>query len=372
MEGINTEVQILHICPDFPFTKLYDLLFSQLSEKLHNMVYAPVSRKEIPTEYPVIWGRDFSVVDRLLFYRKQHFIFKDIKKKGLCDSKSLIHAHTLFSAGYSARKLSREYGIPYIVAIRNTDVNVFFHYMIHLRSIGVNVMRDAAAIVFLSPSYKKLVLDKYVPRKYRETISAKSFVIPNGIDTLFLDNPGYDYKELLPTKQIRLIYIGEVNKNKNVATTLKACELLEQKGVDPVLTIVGKISDKQFEWVKENRFVHYCPQSPKEVVIDYLRSNDIFVMPSITETFGLVYVEAMSQGLPIIYSKGQGIDGYFEEGYVGYHVESRIAEEIAKGVEFIVHNYSRMSSNCIEASKSFSWDSVAEKYISLYNLIINQ
>ena len=45
-------------------------------------------------------------------------------------------------------------------------------------------------------------------------------------------------------------------------------------------------------------------------------------MPSRYETFGLVYGEAMSQGLPIIYSKGQGVDGYFKEGTVGYGVVS--------------------------------------------------
>ena len=37
------------------------------------------------------------------------------------------------------------------------------------------------------------------------------------------------------------------------------------------------------------------------------RENDIYVMPSIIETFGLVYAEAMSQGLPVIYTRGQGL-----------------------------------------------------------------
>ena len=53
-------------------------------------------------------------------------------------------------------------------------------------------------------------------------------------------------------------------------------------------------------------------------------------MPSFPETFGLVYVEAMSQGLPIIYTKGQGIDGYFEDGKVGYPVNTKDSNDIVK------------------------------------------
>ena len=44
-------------------------------------------------------------------------------------------------------------------------------------------------------------------------------------------------------------------------------------------------------------------------------------MTSLGESFGLTYAEAMSQGVPVIYSKGQGFDGQFKEGVVGYHVD---------------------------------------------------
>ena len=55
-------------------------------------------------------------------------------------------------------------------------------------------------------------------------------------------------------------------------------------------------------------------------------------MLSIMETFGLVYAEAMSQGLPIIYTKGQGFDEQFDEGKVGYHADCFNIEEIVKRI----------------------------------------
>jgi glycosyltransferase involved in cell wall biosynthesis len=61
---------------------------------------------------------------------------------------------------------------------------------------------------------------------------------------------------------------------------------------------------------------------PKEKLLNNYRNSDIFIMPSYNETFGLVYIEAMSQGLPIIYTQNEGVDGYFKEGSVGYSVKT--------------------------------------------------
>lgn len=52
----------------------------------------------------------------------------------------LIHAHTLFTNGYSAMKLAEKYDRPYIVTVRSTDINFFFKYFIHLRGFGLGVL----------------------------------------------------------------------------------------------------------------------------------------------------------------------------------------------------------------------------------------
>ena len=119
----------------------------------------------------------------------------------------------------------------------------------------------------------------------------------------------------------------------------------------------------------DNKFVQYYPQSPKEAVLEHLRENDIFVMPSFQETFGLVYIEALSQGLPIVYSKGQGVDGYFDEGSVGYHVNPKKPNEIAESIDKIVNDYSAISYRCLEASKPFSWNEIARVYSNVYKKI---
>lgn len=89
-------------------------------------------------------------------------------------------------------------------------------------------------------------------------------------------------------------------------------------------------------------------------------------MPSKHETFGLVYAEAMSQGLPVIYTRGQGFDGQFEEGEVGYSVQYDSAEEIVDRIKEILNNYKTISNNCVEKVDRFDWDEIARKYIEIY------
>ena len=99
------------------------------------------------------------------------------------------------------------------------------------------------------------------------------------------------------------------------------------------------------------------------------RKSDIFIMPSYNETFGLVYLEAMSQGLPIIYTKREGIDGYFKEETVGYSVNPKDINDIAGKIEMIIHNYNRISKNCYNLVDNFSWDKISKIYHDTYTSI---
>ena len=77
----------------------------------------------------------------------------------------------------------------------------------------------------------------------------------------------------------------------------------------------------------------------------------------------------MTQGLPVIYSKGQGFDGIFEDGKVGYAVPSYDANYIAECVQKIVKNYRTISKNCIDESQRFDWNSITRQLSDFYNNI---
>src|SRR5699024_10936915 len=130
--------------------------------------------------------------------------------------------------------------------------------------------------------------------------------------------------------------VALINKTKNQTTTMEATNILRKKSLKVQLNLVGEITDKKvFNKLKEKSFVKYLGRANKERLKQIYRENDIFVMPSLQETFGLVYAEAMSQGLPIVYSKGQGFDGQFDEGLVGYKVDKLKPKDIADKIKLI-------------------------------------
>ena len=109
---------------------------------------------------------------------------------------------------------------------------------------------------------------------------------------------------------------------------------------------------------------------PKEELINEYRSHDIFLMPSITEAFGLVYAEAMSQGLPVIYTKGQGFYGQFPEGCVGYAVDCKDPHDIANKIVKVLNDYKVISKACTEEVDKFAWQRISQDYSNLYHSII--
>ncbi|WP_054860233.1 glycosyltransferase [Gracilibacillus sp. JCM 18860] len=207
-----------------------------------------------------------------------------------------------------------------------------------------------------------------MPDKIKGTLEFKSHVIPNGIDDFWFKNKFRNRKQLKP-KKINLLYVGgDINENKNLLITIKAIKLLIKEGCYIKFTIVGKVKDnKIFNKIVKETIVNYIKPVEKEELINIYREHDIFVMPSIHETFGLVYVEAMSQGLPIIYTKNQGFDGQFTNGVVGYSVDCFNEKEIADRILMISHNYNNISDNCTRKSNLFDWNKLTQDYNNIYH-----
>lgn len=369
-------MKILHINSYYNGSKFYKNLYDfQVNSGLDISVFLPVSSvidndKEYGS-YTTI-SKNHNKYDRFFFQLKQSKIYRDIVNSYDIKKISIIHAHSLFTNGYIAMKLKKNFGIPYVVAVRNTDVNTFFKKMIHLRWIGFKILDNANQVVFLSESYKNEVLEKYVPNNKKAEINEKISVIPNGIDDFWFENI-CDEKDELQSSNLKLLQIGDIDKNKNIETTVKAVELLIEKGYRVKLDVVGKIKDRTvFDKIKDLEFVNYLGTKSKEELLEIYRSNDIFILPSINETFGLVYAEAMSQGLPIIYSKGQGFDGQFEDGEIGYSVNPLDADEIADRVFKIKDSLAVCKGNIINSSKKFQWEVVNNDYNRIYNSIYRE
>lgn len=372
-------MRILHINCNYMLTPLHQTMVEELERKgIENIVFAPISkdtRITMTLNDNVCASKCFNKWDRISFFHKQHKIIKAIEKTCDISSFDLIHAYTLFTDGNVARYISRKYRIPYVVAVRNTDVNVFFKYRFYLRKLGQSIMCHAQQVFFLSQPYKDNVLCSYVSKSRKASLSEKARVIPNGIDSFWLENKYTDRNytgllEKMKNKQLSVIFAGRIDKNKNIQTTCRAIQLLSDKGWKIHFFVIGKPQDiSVVTTLKKFSFCEVIPPKRKEELIAFYRNADIFVMPSHTETFGLAYAEAMTQGLPVIYSKGQGFDGQFDDGEVGFSVKSDSEENVANSIVKICKQYNRISDRCIMLCEKFSWASIATEYISIYQTI---
>lgn len=367
-------MRVLHINSYYLESLFYKNMYDyQLKNGMNINVYVPISNNKNKRnfnygEYTII-SKNHKKYDRIFFHLKHFKILNDIKLKYNINQFDLIHAHSLFSNGYIAYKLHQKYGIPYIVTVRNTDINVFFKWRFTLRRLGIKILLNADKIVFLSDIYRQNTLNEYIPKKYRKLLLKKIEIIPNGIDDFWLKNRNTKPKKIKNINNIRLVFAGRIDKNKNLISTINACKILIKKGMKIKFTIVGKVQNKIiYDEIRKEPFVCYIKELPKEELIDVYRNNDIYIMPSLTESFGLVYAEAITQGLPVIYSKDQGFDGQFLEGEVGYHVISTDVNDICDKILLIIRNYNKISNNCISLYDKFDWKRIMKHYDKIYNI----
>jgi len=355
---------------------LYKHLTHEISrENIYQFLYIPIRdashvnknlfiNKKIKFHYDNVLNK----TDKFFYFKKTRKQVKRIEERIIKKEKiDIIHAHTLFSDGGSAYKLYKKYGIEYILNVRNTDINVFLKYGLHIRPFIYNVLLNSKKIIFISYAYRKKFFS-VIPKKLKEAIEEKCIVIPNGISDFWHSkkvNNNNNYNT-------RLVFVGSINKNKNLLTVLKACGELNKNGKHFSLDIIGSGPEEQAckeftEKIKiktKVKFHGYIESVDK--VKGIMEKSDIFIMPSLKETFGLVYIEAMSVGLPIIYTKNQGVDGYFSEGEVGYPINPKEVNEILIAISKIEDNYKMISSRATKNAENFKWERISKQYIDIY------
>ena len=155
-------MRVLHINRNYLGTTLHQTMIEHLDQLgVESSVFVPVCKTEKATIKPndnVCVSCCINNIDRYIFDLKQLKIIHSIEKKIDVKSFDCIHAYTLFTDGNAAMKLAQKYKKPFVVAVRNTDVNDFFAKLFYLRGRGVKIMREAKRIFFLSEAYRKIVL----------------------------------------------------------------------------------------------------------------------------------------------------------------------------------------------------------------------
>lgn len=373
--------KVLHVCSNR--NPIYVNLWDELIENRIDLSVFHFSNKRVGMPEPgSIYDKEyidtslpFSNIDRWFFFNKEKKVMRALKNRLSGKSFNMIHAHTLFSEGYLAYKLHKESGIPYIVAVRNTDINVFFKYRKYLHGLGCEILKNADRIIFLTSVYEQKLFDKYIPQKFKDELKSKIVIIPNGIDSLFLNNMAQPRSRVSENK-LNVITVGMVNKNKNQTYICDQLEKYQKDNPDIIVSyknfgIIRFERDKKYAaLLNKYPFAERCePKSHMELIEEY-RKADIFALLSKTESFGIVYAEAISQGLPILYTKGEGFDTQFDDGVVGHAVDLSKNGDFVQKLESILKDYEGFSKRALEGASKFDWKKIGRRYSELYAEVI--
>ena len=371
-------MKILHIANDFAGSKVHSNLMKTIDGLgMEQIIYCPVREKKLEgvnqfegAHTHIVYSNCIKKWYKYLYYYKEKKLYNDIKSKIDLSCIDVIHAHTMFSDGGIAYKAFKEYGTKYVVALRNTDVNDYIRLMKHTYPYGHKILLNAEKIIFISTGLKKLFETSSFCKPIFDQIKDKMIVQPNGIEDYWLEH--LKNKE---HKGHNVLYIGDFTPNKNVERLINAIVNIRKKEdyLDCKLFIIGGGRDKN-DTVKRlisnnSEFVNYLGKIyDKSKIAEVMSSCSVFAMPSITETFGLVYLEALSQNLPVVFTKCQGIDGMFDES-VGIGVNPFSVDDISNAIIKILSSPISYNNRTVDFN-SFKWKNIANNYIDMYNDIM--
>jgi glycosyltransferase involved in cell wall biosynthesis len=199
-------------------------------------------------------------------------------------------------------------------------------------------------------------------------------VIPNGVDLEVFTNSN---KRISLEGHPAVLFIGHFARLKGIDILIRAIAKLKPELPNIKLHLVGRGNDKYFaslakkEGVEEQVIFHSWVTQSKAA--SYYKSADICVFPSRHEGFGIVILEAMASGTPVIASDIPSFREILSDGVDGRLFEKEDAEALAEAIIALYNNpklRTQLSHHATQKVTQYSWDKIADKYISLYNSLI--
>lgn len=188
-------------------------------------------------------------------------------------------------------------------------------------------------------------LSDLAPEDGQRLGAKKQWTIPYGIEDLARECP---QKEPSDAAEPHILFMGILCESKGVLILLDACRILREKGISFHVTLAGAFESAQFErTVREHLRSHDLTDA---VTLAGVLAGDekcrafsqaaIFCFPSYyeAETFGLVLVEALCFGLPVVATRWRGIPDIVEDSVCGFLVPARDAEPVAAKLELLIRD----------------------------------
>lgn len=292
-------------------------------------------------------------------------IYKDFKF-------DIIHSHVALPDGYAGMKLAQEYQKPLIITVHGQDIQQTIFKNERCKKKIEEVINYSKKTIAVSNKLKE------ISKKRLEVSSDKIQVISNGINIDGIYSKSDIVTSKLENKKI-ILSVSNLIKIKGIDYNLKAIAKLKSKYPEIIYLIIGDgLERKNLENLAKNlnitNNVKFLGQLSHDKAIGYMSICDIFLLPSWNEAFGVVYIEAMAYGKPVIACKGEGIDGIVRHEETGLLVKSKSIDSVVDAIDFLLFNPKKAKEIGERAKKivleNYTWQKGVAKIIEIYKDII--
>jgi len=224
-----------------------------------------------------------------------------------------------------------------------------------------------------------------------EAHTNKIDIIPPGVDiSRFYPIPPDEAKEyigVLPCQKV-VLFVGRIEPLKGIDTLMKAIALLREQGVIVCLAIIGGDPElnssvdtdemSRLRAMREdiglNDLVAFLGKRAQDSLPYYYSAAEAVVVPSHYESFGMVALEAMSCGTPVVASQVGGLAFLVKDGKTGFTVPVDNPDLLANKLSLLIRDprlRQEMSKSAIEEAQAYSWDKIAIRMLELYKRVLS-
>ena len=343
----NDEVRVLHGYLEKRLDKIYDNSY----EKENGFEVVRVMYKGL-----------FSVFSYPVYLFSMIQTFRKIKRDFMPD---IIHAH-VYKSGLIGIILRKFYGIPLVVT---EHAEITDPYRKGFSQKIKNILAIAVARFVLNNA-DLLILPSESLRDYLESFGIKNrcVIVQNVVNTDAFHIVSTSKKNEIK----RLLFVGELAPRKGITYLLKALGLLKNKRKDFILDIVGYGSHeeeyKKLAWnLGISSIVRFGGRKNKKEVAELMQKCDFLILPSLYEPFGVVLIEAMACGKPVISTLSGGPKEFVNEKR-GILVPPGDPEALAEAIEYMLDHHQEYDQEEIAryVRGRFSYDAVGKNLHDAY------
>lgn len=282
---------------------------------------------------------------------------------------SMTHAHYVFPSGLISLYLKKRFNIPYVVTAHGGDINKMAKKNEQIRKMSASILQNASHIIAVGEELAATIERDFGVAK------DKLSVMSMGIDRTVFKQPE-DKQQVQqslgmdPNKK-NFLFVGNVIQEKGVEELVVAFNEIAKNNSSTALYIVGSTKDQRFfEKIKplaqNNESITFVNPMPQPELVRYFQAADVFVLPSYIEGLGLVALEAMACGTPVIASNVGGLHYMLQSG-AGQLVEPKNSADLTSAFQKALNG--ELQSNEAEVTRLLELhDStqIIEKLIAIY------